>query len=111
MKLYDKFFNVVKKFRQLFTPGPVTNSEVSGTLTAEILLIVSLILVCLLIRHVNILLCGIITILVAVILIVNMPLIPKFKVEQEDSLNKMLFYAILTLGILIVFIYWGANFV
>lgn len=111
MKLYDKFFQVVKNFRQYFSSGPVTSTEVSGTLTAEILLIVSLILVCLTVRHVNIILCGIITLIVAVGLILNMPLIPKFKKEQDDSLNKMLFYSILTLGILIVFIYWGGNLV
>lgn len=111
MKLYDKFFQVVKNFREIFSSGPVTNAEVSGTLTAEILLIVSLILVCLVIRHVNVLLCGFITLIVAVALIVNMPLIPKFKKEQDDSLNKMLFYSVLTLGAIIVFIYWGGNLV
>ena len=110
MKLYDKFFNVAKRFKQIFTSGSVTNSEVSGILTAELLLIVSIILLVVLIRHVNILLCGVMTLLVAIILIANMPLIPKFKVEQEDSLNKMLFYSIITLSIIIIFIYCG-NFV
>ena len=41
MKLYDQFFNVVKKFRQLFSGGPARNSDVSGSITAEILIIVS----------------------------------------------------------------------
>ena len=40
MKLYDQFFNVVKKFRQLFSGGPARNSDVSGSITAEILIIV-----------------------------------------------------------------------
>lgn len=111
MKLYDKFFNIVKRFKQIFTPGSVTNADVSGVLAAEFLLILSIILLVVLIRHVNILLCAVIALLVAVILISNMPLISKFKVEQEDSLNKMLFYSIITLSIIIVFIYWGGNFV
>ena len=41
----------------------------------------------------------------------NIPLIPKFKLEQEDSLEKMIFYAIVTLSIIIVFLYWGGNLV
>lgn len=111
MWLYDKFFDVVKKFRQLFSAGPVRNSDVSGTLTAEFLLIASFCLVALLLRHVNILVAGIAVLLIAVILVINMPLIPKFKVEQDDSLNKMIFYAILSLAIIITFVYWGAAYV
>lgn len=58
MKLYDQIFNVVKDFRKFFSPGPVTNADVSGSITSEILLIVSLVLTCLLLRHVHILLSG-----------------------------------------------------
>ena len=43
MKLYDQIFNVVKDFRKFFSPGPVTNADVSGSITSEILLIVSLV--------------------------------------------------------------------
>ena len=62
MKLYDKIFNVVKDFRKFFSPGPVTNVDVSGSITAEILIIVSLILACLLLRHVHVLLAAFISI-------------------------------------------------
>ena len=54
---------------------------------------------------------GVAVLVLAVILVTNMPLIPKFKMEQDDSLNKMIFYAILTLAIIITFIYWGASYV
>ena len=74
MKLYDQIFNVVKDFRKFFSPGPVTNADVS-------------------------------------VLIKNMPLIPKFKIEQDDSLDKMIFYAVMVLGIVVVFVYWGGNLV
>ncbi len=40
-----------------------------------------------------------------------MPLIPKFKIEQDDSLDKMIFYAVMVLGIVVVFVYWGGNLV
>ena len=111
MKLYDQIFDVVKQFRKLFSPGPVTNADVSGSLTAEIFLIVSLVLSTLLLRHVNVLLAGLVALIVAVVLILNIPLIPKFKIEQEDSLEKMLFYAVVTLAIIITFLYWSGNLV
>ena len=111
MKLYDQIFNVVKQFRKVFSPGPVTNADVSGSITAEIFLIVSLILAAILLRHVNVLLAGLVTLILAVVLISNTPLIPKFKMEQDDSLERMLFYAILVLSIIVVFMYWGGNLV
>ena len=111
MKLYDQIFNVVKQFRKLFSPGPVTNADVSGSLTAEIFLIVSLVLSAILLRHVNVLLAGIFTLILAIVLIYSIPLIPKFKIEQEDSLEKMLFYAIITLALIAVFMYWDGNLV
>ena len=111
MKLYDQIFNVVKQFRKLFSPGPVTNADVSGSLTAEIFLIVSLVLSAILLRHVNVLLAGIFTLILAIVLIYSIPLVPKFKIEQEDSLEKMLFYAVITLALIAVFMYWGGNLV
>ena len=111
MKLYDQIFGVVKQFRKLFSPGPVTNADVSGSITAEIFLIVSLVLAAILLRHVNVLLAGLVTLILAVVLISNIPLIPKFKIEQEDSLEKMLFYAVVTLAIIVTFMYWGGNLV
>ncbi len=111
MRLYDQIFDVVKKFKELFSPGPVTNADVSGSLTAEIFLIVSLVIASLLLRHISVLLAGLVTLILAIVLISNIPLIPKFKVEQDDSLNKMLFYAIMVLGLLVIFMYWGGRFV
>jgi energy-converting hydrogenase B subunit G len=111
MKLYDQIFNVVKQFKKLFSPGPVTNADVSGSLTAEIFLIVALVMSAILLRHVNVLLAGLATFILAIVLITNIPLIPKFKIEQEDSLEKMIFYAVLTLSIIVVFLYWGGNLV
>ena len=111
MKLYDQIFNVVKKFKELFSPGPVTNADVSGSITAEIFLIVSLVIASLLLRHISVLLAGLVTLILAIVLISNIPLIPKFKVEQDDSLNKMLFYAIMVLGLIVIFMYWGGRFV
>ena len=111
MKLYDQIFGVVKQFKKLFSPGPVTNADVSGSITSEIFLIVSLVLASVLLRHVNVLLAGLVAFILAIVLISNIPLIPKFKIEQEDSLEKMLFYALISLSIIIAFLYWGGNLV
>ena len=111
MKLYDQIFNVVKQFKKLFSPGPVTNADVSGSITAEIFIIVSLVLSTILLRHVNVLLAALVALIVAIVLISNIPLIPKFKLEQEKTKKKMIFYAIVTLSIIIVFLYWGGNLV
>lgn len=111
MKLYDQIFDVVKQFKKLFSPGPVTNADVSGSITAEIFIIVSLILASLLLRHISVLLAGLVTLILAIVLISNIPLIPKFKMEQEDSLEKMIFYAVATLCIIVIFLYWGGNLV
>ena len=111
MKLYDQIFNVVKQFKKLFSPGPVTNADVSGSITAEIFIIVSIVIASLLLRHVSLLLAGLVTLILAIVLITNIPLIPKFKIEQEDSLEKMLFYAVLVLGLIVVFLYWGGTLV
>ena len=111
MKLYYQIFDVVKQFKKLFSPGPVTNADVSGSITAEIFLIVSLVLSAILLRHVNVLLAGLFTFILAIVLISNITLIPKFKIEQEDSLEKMIFYAVITLSIIVVFMYWGGNLV
>ena len=107
MKLYDQIFGVVKQFKKLFSPGPVTNADVSGSITAEIFLIVSMVLAVILLRHISPLLAGLVTLILAIVLISNIPLIPKFKIDQEDSLEKMLFYAIVVLALIVTFIYWG----
>lgn len=62
-------------------------------------------------RHVHILLSGLVTLIVLVVLINEYAIIPKFKIEQDDSLDKMIFYAVMVLGIVVVFVYWGGNLV
>ena len=111
MKLYDQIFDVVKKFKKLFSPGPVTNADVSGSITAEIFIIVSIVIAALLLRHVSLLLAALATLILAIVLINNIPLLPKFKIEQEDSLEKMLFYAVFVLGLIVIFLYWGGTLV
>ena len=62
-------------------------------------------------RHVNMFASVFLVIILAVLLISNMPLAPKIKREQDDSLEKMSFYIIVTLGVLVAVIYWGLKYV
>ncbi|RBQ22408.1 hypothetical protein ALNOE001_21550 [Candidatus Methanobinarius endosymbioticus] len=88
---------------------PTTNESVSSALAAELTIISTLLIASLLLRHINIVLTIVVILGLGLILVTNMPIIPKLKREQSDSLEKMTFYAILTLGILITLIYWGTT--
>ena len=77
MGLYDEFFELIKsKF-------PRTNEGMTGGLAAELLLIISLIILCLLFRHINVLLSVVLVIVLAIIVLTNMSISQKFAKEQE----------------------------
>jgi len=103
MTLYDKLLSIIGKVKNY--------DSISGNLSAELTLISSLIMACILFRHINIILSAVIILIFAFILIKSLPLIPKFKKEQNESLNDMLFYIFLTLGVLLTIFYWGGNYV
>ena len=111
MSLYDLFLDSVKDLKSKLKRDPATMDNVSGALAAEVTVVVSLLLSALLLRHINIFASVIVILLLAVLLISNMPLAPKIKSEQSDSLEKMSFYVIITLGMLVAIIYWGLKFV
>ena len=85
--------------------------NVSGAIAAEFLIFVSLILAALFLRHVSVVASIIVVLLVAVLFFTNMPLAGKIKSEQSDSLEKMTFYVVVVLGILVAVIYWGLRYV
>lgn len=110
MGFYDKVVNSIRNVGNIkgkLTGDPTTNESVSSALAAELTIISTFLIASLLLRHINIVLTIIVILGLGLILITNMPIIPKLKREQNDSLEKMTFYTILTLGILISVIYWG----
>ena len=111
MTLYQKFLDSMKELKSSLSKDPTTMGNVSGALAAEFLVFVSLILAALFLRHINVIASIVVVLLVAVLFFTNMPLASKIKSEQSDSLEKMTFYVIVTLGILIAVIYWGLNYV
>ena len=90
---------------------PTTMDNVSGAIAAEFLIFVSLILAALVLRHVSVVASIVVVLLVAVLFFTNMPLAGKIKSEQSDSLEKMTFYVVIVLGILVAVIYWGLRYV
>jgi energy-converting hydrogenase B subunit G len=112
MGFYDRIVNSFKSITDIkgkISRDPTTNKSVSSALAAELTIISTLLIASLLLRHINIILTIIAILGLGLFLLTNMPLIPKLKREQSDSLEKMTFYVILTLGILITVIYWGTT--
>jgi energy-converting hydrogenase B subunit G len=107
MRLYDKLTNSITDLKENLSKD--SYESVSSAVAAELTLILTILLLALLIRQVNLSLAILVVLILSVLLVSNMPLISKFKKEQDDSLEKMTFYGIITLGILVTIIYWGAN--
>ena len=106
MRLYDKITEIAGKYK-----GFSDNDNITGNLAADLILITTLLMLCLLARHISILLCILLIIILAFVLISKLPLIPIFRKEQDDSLDKMLFYSVVVIGLLFTVIYWGGNLV
>ena len=107
MSYYDDFVKSLSKYKDKVSRDPTTNEKVSGALAAEITLISTLLIASLLLRHINIVLTAVVVVVLAAVLITNLPLIHKVQSEMSDSLDKMIFYGVVTLGILVVILYWG----
>jgi len=111
MDLYQKFLDSIKGLKSYLSKDPTTMDNVSGAIAAEFLIFVSLILAALFLRHVSVIASVVVVLLTGVLFFTNMPLASKIKSEQSDSLEKMTFYVMVTLGILIAVIYWGLKYV
>ncbi len=109
MSLYDIIINRIKKVQtQDEEDKPVTSIEASSTLAAEITLLSSLLVAVIMLRFFSNALMIIAVLIVIAIAVFAMPIMPKLKREQNDSLNGMVFYTILALGIIAVLFYWGS---
>ncbi|MDR2544244.1 MAG: energy-converting hydrogenase B subunit G EhbG [Methanobrevibacter sp.] len=107
MDIYTMIHNSVQNFQNKLKKDKITNENVSSSIAAELTIISTILISSILLRHINVMLTVLIILGLGLYLITNMPLISKLKKEQDDSLNKMMFYVILTLGILVSVVYWG----
>lgn len=108
MSLYDNIINKIKQISEYDKEGePTTSIAASSTLAAEITLLSSILVAVIMLRYFSNALMIIAVLLVAAIAVFAMPLMPRLKKEQNDSLNSMIFYVILALGIITMLFYWG----
>ncbi|MDP3065637.1 MAG: energy-converting hydrogenase B subunit G, EhbG [Methanobacteriaceae archaeon] len=108
MTFYDLIVKRIKKAQEADSEGPVTNVSTSAMLTAEITLISSLLVALIMLRLVSNVLMIVAVLVVLFAAILSMPLMPRLKKEQNDSLFNMTFYVVLALTIVIVLFYWGS---
>lgn len=108
MTLYDLIIKKIKAIQQPDAEGPLTNVSVTSMLTAEITLISTVLVALIMLRHVSRILMVVAVIVVLFAALLAMPLMPKIKREQNDSLYYMMFYMILALAIIITLFYWGS---
>lgn len=109
MSLYDIIINKIKEIQDYDKEGePVTNIAASSTLAAEITLLSSILVAVIMLRYYSNALMVVAVLLVIAIIVFAMPIMPKLRKEQNDSLNSMVFYVILALGIITTLFYWGS---
>ena len=108
MNLYDFIINKIKAIQRPDEEGPVTNVSATSMLTAEITLISSVLVAVIMLRNVSKILMILAVIVVLFAALLAMPIMPKLKREQNDSLSYMMFYMMLALAIIITLFYWGS---
>ena len=108
MNIYDIILKKIKDIRmETGDSEPVTNIAASSMLTAEITLISSILITIVILRLLNKTLMIVLAVLMFVLIFMAMPIMPKLKREQNDSLITMNFYVIIALGIIVTLFYWG----
>jgi energy-converting hydrogenase B subunit G len=108
MGLYDLIINRLQEIeRKAKEQEPVTNISASSTLAAEITLMSSVLIAAVMLRQISNVLMIVVVLALAVGLVTAMPLMPRLKKEQDDSFHTMIFYVIVTLGVLTALFYWG----
>ena len=108
MNIYDIIVKKIKDVRmETGDDRPVSNIAASSMLTAEITLISSLLIAVVMLRLLNKTLMIALVLVLFVLAFLAMPIMPRLKSEQNDSLATMNFYVIVALGIIVTLFYWG----
>lgn len=108
MNIYDLIRRRIKEIQgESQKEEPISNIFTSSILTAEITLISTLLIAAVMLRFVSRVLMIFVVLALIFMAIIVMPIMPKLKREQNDSLASMTFYVILALGIVTVLFYWG----
>lgn len=111
MNLYDLINDKIKEIQTKTENETISGVSTASYLASELVLIVSILITSILLRKINpiLMIAGILVIFA--IILTNMPIMPKFRHAQNDSLNNMMFYALIVLALLVAIFYWGVNYV
>lgn len=108
MNIYDIIIKKIKEVRlETGDDRPVSNISATSMLTAEITLISCLLLGVVMLRLLNTTLMLALIVLISALVLFAMPIMPRLKKEQNDSLASMNFYVIIALGIIVTLFFWG----
>ena len=108
MIIYDLIRRRIKEIQgEAQKEEPISNISTSSMLTAEITLISTLLIAAVMLRFVSRVLMIFVVLALIFMAIIVMPIMPKLKKEQNDSIASMTFYVILALGIVTILFYWG----
>ena len=108
MNIYDIILKKIKDVRmETGDERPVSNIAASSMLTAEITLISSLLIAVVMLRLLNKTLMIVLVVVLFILAFLAMPIMPRLKREQNDSLASMSFYVIVSLAIIVTLFYWG----
>ena len=111
MNLYDLLNNKIKQIQSKTENQTVSGVSTASYLASELVLIVSILITSILLRKINIILMIASLLVIFAIIMNNLPLMPKLRRAQNDSLNNMMFYALVVLAALVAIFYWGVKYV
>ena len=108
MNMYEKLVQTLKStFGQDPEKTLVTGPQTSSILSAEIVLMASLLIAALTIRLVSPALMIFVVVALMLVFMYATPIMPKLYKEHSDDFNNMMFYAVLALAIVAIVFYWG----
>ena len=111
MNLYDLLNNKIKQIQAKTENETVFGVSTASYLASELVVIVSILITSILLRKISVILMIVGILCVFAIIMTNMPIMPKLRRAQNDSLNNMMFYALVVLAVLVAIFYWGVKYV
>ena len=111
MTLYDKLHSKIKEIRAKTENETVSGVSTASYIASELVVVVSILLTSILLRKINVILMIVAIICIFAIIMNNMPLMTKLRHAQNDSLNNMMFYALVVLALLVAIFYGGVKYV
>lgn len=111
MNLYDIINGKIKEIQAKTENETVSGVSTASYLASELVVIVSILITSILLRKISpiLMIAGIL--IIFAIIMTNMPIMPKLRHAQNDSLNNMMFYALIALALLVAIFYWGVKYV